>query len=98
MPSSIERTIEQVRKGGLPPHVDERGQATLPNLFYVMVLETTRNSYFVAAFTLAGDSDSALTGRPSFTFTSRSILRRISGLSFNACFAFSLPCPSRSPL
>src|ERR1051325_10709857 len=55
----IERTIEQVRKGGLPPHVDERRQATLPNLFYVMVLETTWNSYFVAAFTFAGASGSS---------------------------------------
>src|ERR1051325_2468633 len=36
-----ERTIEQVRKGGLPPHIDEQGQATLPNLFYSIVLEIT---------------------------------------------------------
>jgi len=28
-----QRTIEQVRKRGLPPQLGERGQATLPDLF-----------------------------------------------------------------
>jgi len=29
---------EQVRKGGLPPLLGERGQAALPDLFYFMWL------------------------------------------------------------
>jgi hypothetical protein len=32
-PTFGETLIEQVRKGGLPPLSQQRGQATLPNLF-----------------------------------------------------------------
>jgi len=33
-----ENRIEQVRKGGLPPLSQQRGQTTLPDLFYCLVL------------------------------------------------------------
>src|ERR1041384_1615359 len=67
----------------------ERRFFYVPYVRYVLFV-----AYFVAAFA----SGSSRTGRPSFTFTSRSILRSVSGFSRSATLAFSRPCPSRSPL
>jgi hypothetical protein len=39
--------MKQVRKRGLPPHSQQRGQATLPDLFYFLI----RSFIFYLLFT-----------------------------------------------